>query len=422
METKGHGEIRNAARLDALRRTSLLDTPPEMAFDRLTRLATRVLHVPVALVSLVDEDRQFFKSHSGLPEPYASLRQTPLTHSFCKHAVASGEPFIVSDSRKNPLVRDNPAVSELGVVAYAGIPLTTSDGLTLGAFCVIDASPREWSDEEIEILRSLAASVMTEIGTRRQADDLRCLGKDLQRLVEARTSQLSRAEERWRVLLQVNNAVVTCLDRGTLFDAIAGAVRSVIPYDRAALVLDDPVEGVFRVLGVAGPVPTPPIIPLGTVWPRNGSRSGWIADNRCALLTRDLREDQRFHEHPSLLKEGILSALSVPLSAKGKVIGTLNVGSRTVGRYGEADCELLSAIADQIVIAIQNMLAYEEIASLKQRLEQENLYLQEEQRAEAQFADVVGESPAIRKVLGSVQVVAGTGSTVLVTGETATGK
>ena len=225
-------------------------------------------------MSLVDEDRQFFKSCVGLPEPWSSLRQTPLTHSFCKHAVASGEPFIVTDARQHPLVRDNRAVSELGVIAYAGIPLITSEGHVLGSFCVLDSRPREWTEDEIEVLRTLAASVMTEIGTRRLAEDLRNLSAELQRLVEARTSQLSRAEERWRVLLQVNNAVVTCLDKESLFEMIAGALRGVISFDRAALVLDDTAEGVFEVLGVAGPVPSPSIVPPGTEWPRRGSRAG----------------------------------------------------------------------------------------------------------------------------------------------------
>ena len=422
MGTKSEDEVQNTARLETLRRTSLLDSPPEAAFDRLTRLATAVLRVPVALVSLVDGHRQFFKSCVGLPEPWASSRETPLTHSFCKHAVESGQPFIVSDARLDPRVRDNLAVSELGVVAYAGIPLTTPEGLTLGAFCVIDARPHEWTEEEIEILRSLAASVMTEIGTRKLAEELRSLSTDLQHLVEARTSQLSSAEERWRVLLQVNNAVVTCLDREALFEAIAGALRDVIPFDRAALVLLDPIENVFKVLGIAGPVPSPPIIPLGTEWPRMGSRAGWIVDTGRPVLTADLRKEPHYFEHGPLLKEGILSALSVPLRAKGKIIGTLNVGSHQVGRYDETNCEFLLAIADQVVLAIQNMLAYEEIASLKHRLEQENLYLQEEWRAETAFADVVGESQAIQKVLASVRMVAGTDSTVLVTGETGTGK
>ena len=416
-------QLQDSARLDALRRTSLLDSPPEEAFDRLTRLARSILKVPAAYVSLVDGERQFFKSSVGLPEPWASLRQTPLTHSFCKHTVASGEPLIVSDAREHPLVRDNLAVSELKVVAYAGIPLKTADGLTLGSFCVVDARPRVWTDEDLSVLRNLAASAMTEIGTRRLAQDLQRLSNDLQHLVEARTSELSRAEERWRVLLNVNNAVVTCLDRESLFEATAGALEGVIPFDRAALVLNDPAGDGFKVLGVHVPAPLKSTIPIGVLWPRHGSRSGWIADTGRPLITTDLREEaDRFSEHPPLLKEGILSALSVPLKVKDTFLGTLNIGSRRTGQYGEADSELLLAIADQVVLAIQNMLNYEEIASLKSRLEQENLYLQEESRSDAAFADVIGDSPAIQRVLSSVSRVAGTDATVLVTGETGTGK
>jgi formate hydrogenlyase transcriptional activator len=413
--------IQDAERLATLRRTALLDTPPEEAFDRLTRLATTFLRVPVALVSLVDRDRQFFKSSVGLPEPLASLRQTPLTHSFCKHVVASGEPLILSDIGTSSF-KDDPSVFGLGEMAYTGVPLTTTEGHALGSFCVVDTAPREWTDEEIETLRILASSVMTEIAVRQMAKDLRELSNDLQRLVTERTCQLSHAEERWRVLLTVNNALVTCLDRQTLLDAIAGALRGVIPYDRIALVLDDPVEGGFKALAISGPVPSPTAIPIPSTWPRHGSRAGWIAESGLPVLTADLREDSRFVEHVPLIREGLLSALSVPLRSKGQIIGTLNVGSRELGRYDGSHSELLLAIADQVVLAIQNMLAYEEVAALKQRLEQENLYLQEESRAEAPFADVVGESAGIRKVLGKIRMVAKTDSTVLVTGETGTGK
>jgi len=189
-----------------------------------------------------------------------------------------------------------------------------------------------------------------------------------------------------------------------------------------ALVLDDPIEGGFTVLAAPGPLPSPAVIPISTTWPRHGSRCGFIAESGHPLLTPDLREDSRFVEHGPLISEGLLSALSVPLRSKGRVIGTLNVASREVGRHDESHSELLLAIADQVVLAIQNMLAYEEVASLKQRLEQENLYLQEESRAQGPFADVVGESAVIRKVLAKIRMVAGTDSTVLVTGETGTGK
>ena len=155
--------VLDPARLALLRRTGLLDSATEEAFDRLTRLASKVLRVPVVLVSLVDEKRQFFKSQIGLPDPWASRRETPLSHSFCKHVVDSKEPLIVADARTHPLVRDNLAVAEIGVTAYAGIPLTTPDGHTLGAFCAIDSEAREWTADEIEILRDLTSAAITEI-------------------------------------------------------------------------------------------------------------------------------------------------------------------------------------------------------------------------------------------------------------------
>src|SRR4029453_7836659 len=250
--------LENEARLDALRRTSPLDSPPEEAFDRLTRLATTVLRVPVALVSLVDGNRQFFKSQCGLSEPLASSRQTPLTHSFCKHSVGSREPLVVADARRDPRFGHNHAFSELGVIAYAGIPLITSEGHALGTFCVVDRRPHDWTEEEVGILRVLATSTMSEIELRRLVGELRALTANLQGLVESRTSELRVSEERQRVFLHVNNAIVTCLDRDSLFAATTAALGQAIQFDRAALILHDPIKDVFTVLGVAGPVSVAP--------------------------------------------------------------------------------------------------------------------------------------------------------------------
>jgi signal transduction histidine kinase len=153
-------------RLDVLAATALLDTPPEQAFDRLTHLASRILNAPVSLVSLVDKDHQFFKSQVGLPEPWASERTTPLSHSFCQHVVASAAPLIVADARLHPLLQNNAAIRDLKVIAYLGIPLTTPEGQTLGSFCTIDAQPRVWTEREIEIMQELARFVMNEIELR----------------------------------------------------------------------------------------------------------------------------------------------------------------------------------------------------------------------------------------------------------------
>ena len=155
--------VEDRDRLDALHATGLLDSDVSPSFDRLARLASQVLQAPVALVSLVDRDRQFFKSCLGLSEPWASERGSPLTHSFCQHVVASREPLIVTDAREHPQLRDNLAIRDMGVVAYAGIPLVDGDGHALGTLCVIDSQPRHWTSRQIEMLDAIAASVVTEI-------------------------------------------------------------------------------------------------------------------------------------------------------------------------------------------------------------------------------------------------------------------
>jgi GAF domain-containing protein len=128
-----------------------------------------VLNAPVALVSGVEQDRQFFKSCLGLPEPWASSRQSPLSHSFCQHAVARREPLVVSDAREVPELLNNRAIQDMGVIAYLGIPLITREGYAVGTLCVIDHEPRAWTRDQVDLLKDLAASVVTEIALRRRA-------------------------------------------------------------------------------------------------------------------------------------------------------------------------------------------------------------------------------------------------------------
>lgn len=187
--------VRDPRRLDALRRTGLLDTAAEPAFDRLTRMATLLLGVPVALISLVDTDRQFFKSHVGLPNLWPLDQQMSLSHSFCQHTVAAGEPFIVNDAREHPLVRDDPAIPDLWVVAYAGIPLVTPDGHTLGSFCAIDSVPRCWTDREIAFLSDLAAAATTEIHLRLAVAESERQRTMVERLGRTRRALLDRSPD-----------------------------------------------------------------------------------------------------------------------------------------------------------------------------------------------------------------------------------
>ena len=160
--------LNDPERLKRLRELGLLDETFDAALDRITRLASKILNAPVSLLSLVEPTRQYFKSYVGLGEPWATQRETPLTHSFCQHVVTSGQPLIVNNAPEHEVVKDNLAIPDLGVIAYAGIPIHTADNQQLGSFCVIDIKPREWTADELEILEGLAALLMTEINLREE--------------------------------------------------------------------------------------------------------------------------------------------------------------------------------------------------------------------------------------------------------------
>ena len=147
------------ARLGVLTSTRLLDSSPEAVFDQVTRLAARLLDVPIVLMSLVDKDRQFFKSHVGVPPPIDETRETPLTHSFCQWVVADREEVIVPDTRDHPLFKLSPATAAMNVVAYAGVPLCAGTTQTIGSFCAMDHKPRRWGVSELDVLHDAAQLV-----------------------------------------------------------------------------------------------------------------------------------------------------------------------------------------------------------------------------------------------------------------------
>lgn len=145
--------VLDPGRLRALDGIGLLDSQSDAGLEALTRLVARLLQVPIALLSLVDRHRQFFASQAGLPEPWATARETPLSHSFCQWVVAGEEPLLVSDARQHPALKDNQAVHDLGVIAYAGVPLTAPTGDRVGSFCGIDTQPHDWSERDHAVLR-----------------------------------------------------------------------------------------------------------------------------------------------------------------------------------------------------------------------------------------------------------------------------
>ena len=194
---QAHVSLLNPERLKALEDSGLLDSPPEDAFDRLTRIASRVLGVPVSLISLVDDHRQFFKSATGLPEPWATRRETPLSFAFCKYVVENSKPLIVTDAPNDPRVKNNPAISEFGVIAYMGVPMITEDNLTLGSFCAVDTKPHDWSQDEVGVIEDLCAIAMAKIDLRRkvqieQVEKTRALERAKEAGLSARQAEEAR--------------------------------------------------------------------------------------------------------------------------------------------------------------------------------------------------------------------------------------
>jgi PAS domain S-box-containing protein len=153
----------NPRRLERVQSMALTQPRDTSRLNRLTRLTARLLNAPAAFVSVVDADRQIFLAHTGLPGQLAARRELPLTHSFCSHAVATGEAVVTSDARLDPRLVDNGLVTEYGVVAYAGSLLTPEDGISVGALCVIDFEPRQWSDGDLTTLGDLAQAVLADL-------------------------------------------------------------------------------------------------------------------------------------------------------------------------------------------------------------------------------------------------------------------
>lgn len=156
----GHdGILGDPARLRSLAATGLAEDLGAPAVQRAARLATRLLGVPVSLFSVVDDRRQVFTAACGLD----SVKETPLSHSFCQYVVSTNRPLEVEDARAHPLLKDNGAVPDLGVIAYLGHPIHAPDGAVIGSFCAIDVKPHAWTDEDRAALADLAAMIESEL-------------------------------------------------------------------------------------------------------------------------------------------------------------------------------------------------------------------------------------------------------------------
>ena len=243
-EGRAVAHLHDRGRLRSLAETGLLDADAREALDRYARIAARALAAPVSLVSLVDDQRQFFAAARGLKPPWKARRQTPLSHSFCQHVVNNRSALVVDDACKDLRVCDNLAIEELQISAYAGVPLCDPRGNVLGSFCVIDHQPRHWTAEELDLLRLLADAVAEEIELARRAHRAEQAEADLADINREIAAAHQRAAE--------NNAAVMH-DLRTPLQVIHAAVRSLSghPSIQTSATLTKTVEMLQRNIGQA---------------------------------------------------------------------------------------------------------------------------------------------------------------------------
>lgn len=302
----------DAQRLDALRRLNILDTPDEDRFDRITRMASRILGVPIVALSLVDQDRQWFKSIQGL-----DAKETGRDISFCGHAIVSGEEvFVVTDAASDDRFHDNPLVTgNPNIRFYAGGPITTDDGSTIGTLCIIDTEPRELTEDEQLMLRDLADIAESEIRAMET-------GKLQREILDREQAQRESAEQEQRIRALYSVAASKQLDWREQLQETLGLGCKVL--GTAMGIVSNISDDTYEVVAVA---PSDSGIEVGQTFD--------LGDTFCsATLKADapVKIDRasttpEFVAHPCYEKFGLESYIGAPVVVNGKRFGTLNFSS-----------------------------------------------------------------------------------------------
>jgi formate hydrogenlyase transcriptional activator len=233
--------------------------------------------------------------------------------------------------------------------------------------------------------------------------------------------QATATRDQYRALLAVSQAIVSHRDLAALFHELADRLHQVARFDFLALVLHDAASNTMRlhVLDTVEPVPPGTVIVL----PPEDDPAGLVWQTQWPLVTSCVAELRRWPRLLDIVQSyGVQSYCWLPLTTARRRLGTLNFTSKQVGAYDTADMDFLQQVANQVAVAVENALAFQDIEALNDQLHRENVYLEEEVRAENNFGEIVGESVALRRVLKEVETVAPTDSTVLICGETGTGK
>lgn len=339
--------------------------------------------------------------------------ETPVDESPGGLVWKTQQPLTVNDimqERRFPklmsLLREN------GVQSFCAVPLTTAQR-RLGAMGFGSLQRRIYQEAEINFMQQVAKQVAVAVDNALNYES-----------AQSAQRQLMRERDRQRLLLEVNNAVVSHLDLDDLFTAVSACLRRFIQHDGSSLVLYDPETRQYRVHALDFTKNTS-IIEEGRADPQcKGPASIAITTKKPAVFAeqdlRNLSLDSKVCER--LLDEGVKSLCCVPLLSHNRARGALNVGRRRENAFVQDEIDLLSQVAQQIAIAVENALAYKQITQLRDKLAKEKLYLEEEIQTGYNFEEIIGDSQALTRVLKEVKTVARTDSTVLILGETGSGK
>ncbi len=323
------------------------------------------------------------------------------------------QPLTVDDvTQESRFTRLMAMLRENGVQSFCVVPLTTAQR-RLGAMGFGSLQRRTYQETEINFMQQVANQVAVAVDNALHAGS-----------AQSAQRQLKYERDRVQLLLEVNNAVVSHLDLDDLFTAVSTCLRRAIQHDGSSLLLCDGETGEWRIR-VLDFSTNESFIERGRTESVTWSPSCVAIDTGrpAVFLEKDLLEKSAISDIARrLLASGLKSFCSVPLLSHNRTLGALNVGRLQDGGFTPEDVELLSQVAQQIALAVENAVAYKEIALLKDKLTEEKLYLEEEIQTEYNFEEIVGGSPALKRVLKEVQTVAATDSTVLILGETGSGK
>ena len=333
----------------------------------------------------------------------------PIDTSFPGLAVRTGRPVYIPRVEAHGLYPSEILV-ENGVASYCAVPLMTARG-TLGSLNFGSLTPDAYTPDDVDLMGRVAKLVAVAVENATSLDAVR-----------EHQAALQRERDQLDLLLDVTNAVVTQLDIRALFRAVAPALRRACRADMAALTLFDPEANVLRKHACDGTCRDPSELPPAVEHSLDASPSGLVfKEGRPRIFSR--AELMAFPETREFLAiADIQSACSVPLATAQGVMGTLDLAALTPAAFSPGQFGLLTRVAGQIAIAVRNAMSYERIEQLNAQLAREKLYLEDEIRSEQLFEEIVGRSAALRRVLREIETVAPTDSTVLISGETGSGK